>query len=159
MGETKLEKLARLSGEAASKALGALERRGYDIRGKLSAPISRVPRRDSAKPKSAVIGMSIVGKPVHQNDRPTVRRAAFLVGDVGNGSADGFHRSFTKCGTVYGRWIRQRLLVHRVKRQMLPTGFGSFRRLDQKQSAACSSPEKRSSTCSIIIGSCHGELR
>jgi predicted transcriptional regulator len=52
MDETKLEKLARLSGKAASKALGALERRGYDIRGKLSAPISRVPRRDPPKPKS-----------------------------------------------------------------------------------------------------------
>jgi hypothetical protein len=53
MDETKLEKLARLSGKAASKALGALERRGYDIRGKLSAPIIRVPRRDPPKPKSA----------------------------------------------------------------------------------------------------------
>jgi hypothetical protein len=41
-----------MSGEAASKALGALERRGYDIRGKLSAPISRVPRRDPPKPKA-----------------------------------------------------------------------------------------------------------
>jgi quercetin dioxygenase-like cupin family protein len=50
--ETNLEKLARLSGKAASKALGALERRGYDIRGKLSAPISRVPRRNPQKPKS-----------------------------------------------------------------------------------------------------------
>jgi len=52
MEETKLEKLARLSGRVTSKALGALERRGYDIRGKLSAPISRVPRRDPPKPKS-----------------------------------------------------------------------------------------------------------
>jgi protein tyrosine phosphatase (PTP) superfamily phosphohydrolase (DUF442 family) len=53
MDETKLEKLARLSGKAASKALGALERRGYDIRGKVSAPISRVPRPASPpKPKS-----------------------------------------------------------------------------------------------------------
>jgi uncharacterized protein (DUF1330 family) len=42
MDETKLEKLARLS---TSKALDALARRGFDIRGKLSAPISRVPRR------------------------------------------------------------------------------------------------------------------
>jgi len=45
MDKTKLEKLARLSGKAASKALGVLERRGYDLRGKLSAPINRVPRR------------------------------------------------------------------------------------------------------------------
>jgi hypothetical protein len=52
MEEIKLEKLARLSSKAASKALGALERRGYDLRGKLSAPISRVPRRDPPKPKS-----------------------------------------------------------------------------------------------------------
>jgi hypothetical protein len=52
MDDTKLEKLARLSGKAASKALGALERRGYDIRGKLSAPVSRVPRRNPQKPKS-----------------------------------------------------------------------------------------------------------
>jgi hypothetical protein len=52
MDKTKLEKLARLSGKAASKALGALERRGYDIRGKLSAPINRVPRRGPPKPKS-----------------------------------------------------------------------------------------------------------
>ena len=49
--ETKIEKLARLSGKVASKALGALERRGYDIRGTLSAPIGRVPRRDPPKPK------------------------------------------------------------------------------------------------------------
>jgi len=33
MEETKLEKLARLSGKATSKALDALGRRGYDIRG------------------------------------------------------------------------------------------------------------------------------
>ena len=45
MEETKLEKLARLSGKATSKALDALGKRGFDIRGKLSAPISRVPRR------------------------------------------------------------------------------------------------------------------
>ena len=52
MDETKLEKLARLSGKATSKALDALGRRGFDIRGKLSAPISRVPRRaPPEKPK------------------------------------------------------------------------------------------------------------
>ncbi len=49
--ETKLEKLARLSGKATSKALGALERRGIDLRGKLSTPISRMPRRAPAPPK------------------------------------------------------------------------------------------------------------
>src|SRR6266851_3231305 len=38
MDETELEKLARLSGRVASKAIDALERRGYDIRGKMSAP-------------------------------------------------------------------------------------------------------------------------
>jgi protein tyrosine phosphatase (PTP) superfamily phosphohydrolase (DUF442 family) len=53
MAKTKLEALARLSGKAAAKALGALERRGLDIRGKLSAPIGRVPGRASApQPKS-----------------------------------------------------------------------------------------------------------
>ena len=51
MEETKLEKLARLSGKAASKALDALDKRGFDIRRKLSAPISRVPRR-SPPPKA-----------------------------------------------------------------------------------------------------------
>jgi hypothetical protein len=45
MEKTKLEKLARLSGNATSKALDALGKRGFDIRAKLSAPISRVPRR------------------------------------------------------------------------------------------------------------------
>jgi len=45
MEETKLEKLARLSGKATSKALDALGKRGFDIRGKLSTPISRVSRR------------------------------------------------------------------------------------------------------------------
>jgi hypothetical protein len=45
MDETKLEKLSRLSGKATSKALDALGRHGFDLRGKLSAPISRVPRR------------------------------------------------------------------------------------------------------------------
>jgi len=53
MDETKIEKLARLSGRVASRVAGALERRGYDIRGKISAPISRVPRRAPVpKPKS-----------------------------------------------------------------------------------------------------------
>jgi len=49
--ETKLEKLARVSGKAASKGLDALVRQGFDLRGKLSAPISRVPRR-APPPKS-----------------------------------------------------------------------------------------------------------
>jgi hypothetical protein len=54
MDETKLEKLARLSGKATSKALDALGKRGVDIRGKLSMPINRVPRRaPGAKPKSS----------------------------------------------------------------------------------------------------------
>jgi protein tyrosine phosphatase (PTP) superfamily phosphohydrolase (DUF442 family) len=48
MEETKLEKLARLSGKATSKALDALGKRGFDIRGKLSTPISRVPRPGSS---------------------------------------------------------------------------------------------------------------
>jgi hypothetical protein len=52
MEETKLEKFARLSGKTAGKALDALARRGIDIRGKLSAPINRVPRRDPPKPKT-----------------------------------------------------------------------------------------------------------
>ncbi len=57
MAETNLEKLLRLSGKATSKALGALERSGIDIRGKLSTPISRVPRRPPApkrKPNDTV---------------------------------------------------------------------------------------------------------
>lgn len=52
MEETKLEKFARLSGKTAAKALDALDRRGFDLRGKLSAPIRRVPRRDPPKPKA-----------------------------------------------------------------------------------------------------------
>ena len=59
MNETKLERLARLSGKAASEALGALERRGYDIRGKLSSPINRVPRRGPPKPKSDEVNTGI----------------------------------------------------------------------------------------------------
>jgi hypothetical protein len=53
MDETKLEKLARLSGKATSKGLDALARHGFDLREKLSAPISRVPRRapPSEKPR------------------------------------------------------------------------------------------------------------
>jgi hypothetical protein len=51
MEETKLERLARLSGKATSKALDALGKRGFDIRGKLSAPISRVLHR-TPPPKS-----------------------------------------------------------------------------------------------------------
>jgi hypothetical protein len=51
--ETKLERLARLSGKATSKGLDALARHGFDLREKLSAPISRVPRGapPSEKPK------------------------------------------------------------------------------------------------------------
>jgi len=52
MEETKLEKLARLTGKSAGKALDALARRGFDIRGKLATPINRVPRRDPPKPKT-----------------------------------------------------------------------------------------------------------
>jgi hypothetical protein len=53
MEETKLEKLARLSGKAASKGLDTLARHGLDLREKLSTPISRVPRRaPPRKPKS-----------------------------------------------------------------------------------------------------------
>src|SRR6266446_6647888 len=55
MEKTKLEKLARLSGKAASKALDALGKHGFDIRGKLSAPISRVSRR--APPPKPKIGL------------------------------------------------------------------------------------------------------
>ena len=50
-GETKIEKLARLSGQA--EVVGAPKRRGYDIRGKMSAPISRVFPSRSAQAKVA----------------------------------------------------------------------------------------------------------
>lgn len=52
--ETKLEKIARVSGKATSKGLDALARHGFDLRGKLSAPINQVPRRTPPpeKPKS-----------------------------------------------------------------------------------------------------------
>ena len=56
METTKLEKLARLSGRATSKALDVLGKSGFDIRGKLSAPISRMPRRaPPPKPKPRVM--------------------------------------------------------------------------------------------------------
>ena len=56
MEMTKPEKLARLSGKATSKALDALGKSGFDICGKLSAPISRVPRRaPPPKPKPRVM--------------------------------------------------------------------------------------------------------
>jgi hypothetical protein len=52
--ESKLEKLARVSGKATAKGLDALARHGFDLRAKLSTPISRVPRRapPPEKPKS-----------------------------------------------------------------------------------------------------------
>jgi len=54
MEKTKLEKLVRLSGKVTSKALDALGKHGFDIRGKLSAPINRVPRRaPPPKPNSS----------------------------------------------------------------------------------------------------------
>ena len=43
MDETKIEKLARLSGRVAWKVVGALERQGYDIRENMAALIGRVP--------------------------------------------------------------------------------------------------------------------
>lgn len=43
--DTRLEKLARVSGKVTAKGLDALARHGFDLRAKLSAPISRVPRR------------------------------------------------------------------------------------------------------------------
>jgi anti-sigma factor ChrR (cupin superfamily) len=49
MDENKLERLARLSGRLTTKAFGAIERRGYNLREKLTAPISRVPHRDPPK--------------------------------------------------------------------------------------------------------------
>jgi hypothetical protein len=52
MDETKIEKLARRSGRVTSKVIDALERGGFDIRGKVSAPIRRIPRRaPPPKPK------------------------------------------------------------------------------------------------------------
>jgi protein tyrosine phosphatase (PTP) superfamily phosphohydrolase (DUF442 family) len=45
MVKSKLEVIARVSGKVAAKALDALQQRGVDIRGKLSAPIGRVPGR------------------------------------------------------------------------------------------------------------------
>jgi hypothetical protein len=72
MDETKLEKLARLSGKAASKALGALERRGYDIREKLSAPINRVPRRGPPKPISDELNTGIQVARVFMADPETI---------------------------------------------------------------------------------------
>ncbi|HEX3883367.1 MAG TPA: protein tyrosine phosphatase family protein [Stellaceae bacterium] len=54
MARSKLEALTRLSGKAAAKALGALERGGLDIRAKLAAPIGRVPgRAPPSQPKPA----------------------------------------------------------------------------------------------------------
>ena len=51
--ETRFEKIARLSGKTTLKGLDALARHGFDLRKKLSTPISRVPRRPPAeKPKS-----------------------------------------------------------------------------------------------------------
>jgi hypothetical protein len=51
--ENRFEKIARLSGKATTKGLDALARHGFDLRKKLSTPISRVPRRTpSEKPKS-----------------------------------------------------------------------------------------------------------
>jgi protein tyrosine phosphatase (PTP) superfamily phosphohydrolase (DUF442 family) len=55
METTKLEKLARLSGRATSKALDVLGKSGFDTRGKLSTPISRVPRQVPPKPKPQVM--------------------------------------------------------------------------------------------------------
>ena len=56
METTKLKRLARLSGNATSKALDVLGKSGFDIRGKLSAPISRMPRRaPPPKPKPRVM--------------------------------------------------------------------------------------------------------
>jgi hypothetical protein len=46
-----------MSGKAASKALGALERRGYDVRGKLSAPISRLSPSRSSQAKSGCLNV------------------------------------------------------------------------------------------------------
>jgi hypothetical protein len=52
--ETKLEKLARMSGKATAKGFDALARHGFDLRGKLSTPINRIPRRTPPpeKPRS-----------------------------------------------------------------------------------------------------------
>jgi len=54
VGMAKLEKVARMSGKATSNGLDALARHGFDLRAKLSVPISRVPGRapPSEKPKS-----------------------------------------------------------------------------------------------------------
>jgi protein tyrosine phosphatase (PTP) superfamily phosphohydrolase (DUF442 family) len=48
MAKTRFEAFARMSGKAASKALDALKRGGYDVQAKLSTPIGRLPRRTPA---------------------------------------------------------------------------------------------------------------
>jgi len=52
--ENRFEKIARLSGKTTSKGLDALARHGFDLRKKLSTPISRVPRQapPPEKPKT-----------------------------------------------------------------------------------------------------------
>jgi hypothetical protein len=51
--ENRFEKIARLSGKATTKGLDALARHGFDLRKKLSTPISRVRRAPPPeKPKS-----------------------------------------------------------------------------------------------------------
>jgi hypothetical protein len=81
METTKLEKLARLSGKATSKALDALGKRGFDIRGKLSAPISRVPRR-APPPKTKIERVMADRETIYNwrrlDDRITRRRIANL---------------------------------------------------------------------------------
>ncbi len=61
MDETKLEKLAHRSGRVASKVIDALERGGVDTRGKLSAPIGKIPRpAPFPKPKATAARIEIV---------------------------------------------------------------------------------------------------
>jgi hypothetical protein len=59
MDETELEKLARLSGKATSKALGALEPRGYDAR-----PVSKAPLGLD------LVVMGDIGDPFEDAERP-----------------------------------------------------------------------------------------
>ena len=49
MEETKLEKLARLSGKVTSKALDALGRRGFDLCSYQPSPSTRSPRRSQRR--------------------------------------------------------------------------------------------------------------
>src|SRR6516162_377192 len=117
-GETKIEKLARLSGQA--EVVGARKRRGCDIRGKMSAPISRVPRRAPPKPKVARLN----GSRNEGYGKVSTPETIASAGRSKNASRDGWEKTGRGCAVLVRDALPQTQLSSSINEPASPSRPG-----------------------------------